>query len=226
MVFVTGDMHGDLTRYKDKGIKRLKKNDYLIICGDFGFVWNNSSEELKARKKIASKKFTTLFLEGLNENFELLESFPEAQFCGGRARKIDENIYMLRFGEIYNISGKSFFCLSGGDPDDGEDYSQNIRITPEEITAAVKNLENSEMKVDYILSHDAPASLKEFLGVEEIAFGYLSELLDKIMKTAEYGRWFFARYHTDKPISKKLCSVFKEVHPLIDTYEGKKKYTK
>jgi hypothetical protein len=51
----------------------------------------------------------------------------------------------------------------------------------------------------------------------------LSELLDKIMKTAEYNRFFFARYHTDKQISKKLCSVFKEVHPLIDTYEGKKK---
>ena len=130
---------------------------------------------------------------------------------------------MLKFGEIYNIAGKSFFCLSKGDPDDNEDFSTNIKVTPEEITFAVQNLEKANLKVDYILSHDAPASLKEFLSIEGITFGYLSELLDKIMKTAEYSRWFFARYHTDKQISKKLCSVFKEVHPLIDTFEGKKK---
>ena len=223
MVYITGDMHGDLERFKDKSIKKLKKNDYLIICGDFGFIWNNSPEELKARKKIASKKFKTLFLEGLNENFELLESFPEVDFCGGKAREIEKNIYMLKFGEIYNIASKSFFCISKGDPDDGEDFSTNVRITPEELTGAAENLEKVDYKVDYILSHDAPASLKEFLSIEEIGFGYLSELLDKIMKTAEYTRLFFARYHTDKQISKKLCSVFKEVHPLIDTYEGKKK---
>ena len=35
MICVTGDMHGDLSRFKDKKIKKLKKGDFLIVCGDF-----------------------------------------------------------------------------------------------------------------------------------------------------------------------------------------------
>ena len=45
MILITGDTHGDLSRFKKKELKKLRKNDTLIICGDFGFVWNGSKTE-------------------------------------------------------------------------------------------------------------------------------------------------------------------------------------
>ena len=40
MVYVTGDMHGDASRFSDPRLKKLKKGDTLLVCGDFGFLWN------------------------------------------------------------------------------------------------------------------------------------------------------------------------------------------
>lgn len=43
MIYITGDCHSDFSRFDiDKFPIRNKmtKNDYVIICGDFGGVWN------------------------------------------------------------------------------------------------------------------------------------------------------------------------------------------
>ena len=43
-IFITGDTHGsyDMTKLSRRHFqegKTLTKNDYVIICGDFGCVW-------------------------------------------------------------------------------------------------------------------------------------------------------------------------------------------
>lgn len=45
MIYLTGDLHGDLERFKSKEMKKLKKGDTLIVCGDFGFLWDGSKKE-------------------------------------------------------------------------------------------------------------------------------------------------------------------------------------
>ena len=41
MVYIIGDTHGDNSYiYNIQHKENLTKNDYIIICGDFGFVWN------------------------------------------------------------------------------------------------------------------------------------------------------------------------------------------
>ena len=84
MVYVTGDMHGDIARFDSPAVKRLKKGDTLIICGDFGFVWDNSKAEQKTLKKLGSKKYNICFIDGTHENFELLNAYPVTEWCGGK----------------------------------------------------------------------------------------------------------------------------------------------
>ena len=53
MIYITGDIHGDLSRFKDKRIKKLKKGDTLIVCGDFGFMetfFNRFLEEYEGKR--------------------------------------------------------------------------------------------------------------------------------------------------------------------------------
>ena len=57
MVYITGDMHGDIKRFDSPAIKKLKKGDTLIVCGDFGFVWDNSKAEQKILKSFSKRKY-------------------------------------------------------------------------------------------------------------------------------------------------------------------------
>lgn len=221
MVWITGDMHGDYDRFKDKSARKIKKGDFLIVCGDFGFVWDNSKAELKFRQKIASGRFTTLFIEGINENFEILNSFPDTDFCGGKAKKLGEKLYMLKMGEVYSICEKTFFCFGRGDITDADEYSASAFADETDLEFSLENLKRFNNKVDYCLTHDAPSSVKQFLGID--SGGHISSMLDRIMHSIDYGKWFFAKYHTDKQISFKMCSVFKKVHPLYDTCTDKRK---
>lgn len=43
-LYVTGDTHGEYDRFKEFD-KILKNNDYLLITGDFGFVYYDNDEE-------------------------------------------------------------------------------------------------------------------------------------------------------------------------------------
>ncbi|MBR7085512.1 MAG: metallophosphoesterase, partial [Oscillospiraceae bacterium] len=82
MVYITGDMHGEWERFKEKAIRQLKKEDTLIICGDFGFIWDGSKKEKQVLKKMSELPFTVAFLDGCHENFDLLEQYPKEKLHG------------------------------------------------------------------------------------------------------------------------------------------------
>lgn len=50
MIYFTGDLHGDYDRFKSKELKKLKKGDTLIVCGDFGFLWDGSKKNSRFSK--------------------------------------------------------------------------------------------------------------------------------------------------------------------------------
>ena len=101
MIFVTGDMHGDITRFKSPEMKKLSYGDTLIVAGDFGFIWNNSKEERANLKKLAEKNYRIAFVDGCHENFDILEKYPVETWNGGKIRKIGKNIFHARTGLYY-----------------------------------------------------------------------------------------------------------------------------
>jgi len=42
MIYITGDTHSNFTRFTEDN--EMTKNDYVIICGDFGGVWTFEEE--------------------------------------------------------------------------------------------------------------------------------------------------------------------------------------
>lgn len=215
MVYVTGDIHGDLSDLDSRNIGRLKKGDILIITGDFGFIWDNSKSELKNLKKLSKKKFTILFVEGVHENFELLEQYEECEIFGAKARKIENNIYCLNRGEIYEIENKSFFCLGGGDVDDIFEKSDDIlehkcMPTDEQLKYAVENLQKNDKKADYIITHEAPASVKKLIR-RDSNINDLNLFFDTILHHIRYKKWFFGSLHTDRALSTNMTCVWQDV---------------
>ena len=121
MIYITGDVHGDKSRFESSALRNLKKGDTLIICGDFGFLWNGDRREKKALEKLSKKKYNICFVDGTHENFELLNSYEVSKWNGGKVHNIAGNIYHLMRGNVYEIEGKKFFAFGGASSHDIRD---------------------------------------------------------------------------------------------------------
>ena len=51
--------------------------DYVVIAGDFGGLWDGSQKDQYWLDWLNKKPFTTLFVDGNHENFDLLNTLPE-----------------------------------------------------------------------------------------------------------------------------------------------------
>ena len=220
MIVVTGDMHGDINRFKDPKIRRLKKDDYLIICGDFGFIWDGSKAEQAMLKKIGKMRFATLFIDGTHENFEMLSEYPTLEMFGNKVRHISGKLYYLMRGGVYNIDNQKVFALGGGESSDfdmreeGKTWWRCELPTMEELENAESELKKAEMNVDYIITHDAPGMDKGFINMDDHYRNHLHAFLDRIARECRYKQWLFGCYHIDKRISHSHIAVFKNTIKL------------
>ena len=124
MIYCTGDIHGDPRRFNTECFpeqKEMTKDDFVIILGDFGLVWSGSKEEKYWLDWLNDKPFTTLFVDGNHENFNMLYTFPVVDFHGGKAHKIRDNIYHLMRGYVFDICDKKFFAFGGASSHDIQD---------------------------------------------------------------------------------------------------------
>lgn len=125
MVFVTGDCHANWKKFSIKSFpiqRELTRDDYVIVCGDFG-LWHKNKTEQWWLKWFTTKKFTILFVDGNHENFDRLYSkeFEVVDFHGGKAHKIRENVYHLMRGYVFELCGKKFFTFGGASSHDIDD---------------------------------------------------------------------------------------------------------
>ena len=223
MIYVTGDTHADIDRFKTRAVKWLKKKDTLIVCGDFGFVWNGSAEEKKLLKWLGKRRYSVLFLEGTHDNLDLLAQYPEEEYCGGRARHISGRCYQLLRGEIYTIESQNIFVFGGGESFDMDAREEGktwwVRELPsrEELEFARQNLANHDHKVDYILTHSPSAIVNGFLNMDGVYTNPLASFLDEVTNTVSFKHWFFGSCHIDKVIPPRYHAVYQEVLLLKDS---------
>lgn len=124
MIYITGDCHSEFRRFNTRIFpeqKEMTKEDYVLICGDFGGVWSQA-EESKVEKNMLdwldSKPFTTLFVDGNHENFDRLYAYPVELWKGGKVHKIRTSVIHLMRGQIFELCGKTIFTFGGASSHD------------------------------------------------------------------------------------------------------------
>ncbi len=237
MIYITGDMHGDTDRLSKTELSMLDKNDTLIICGDFGFIWNNDVKETQFLNRLEKRKYNICFIDGTHENFTALNDMPVAMWNGGRVHKIRSNVFHLMRGQIYEIENKKIFTMGGGE-DPEYDLHENDDILPrkeiptsQEMLYGVSNLEKHSYKVDYIITHEPPAKIRDFLRLSEnktLRVTALGAYFDELSQQCEFSKWFFASMHADKFIADKYVCLFKNIIPTENKEKSntKKLFTK
>ncbi len=221
MVYVTGDIHGDIERFNTSAAKRLKKGDTLIICGDFGFIWNGGVEEAKLLTKLSNKKYNVCFIDGTHENFKILNTAEVSEWNGGKVHHLGGNLYHLMRGQIYEIEGKTFFTMGGGESPDidiriaNNTWSAEESPSQQELLEGAENIDKAGNKVDYIITHEPSARIKDFILLADKSsqnrVTLLNTYLEELGNSCEFKKWYFGSLHLDKHISSSQTAVFNNI---------------
>lgn len=124
MIYITGDCHQNYERFHASIFpeqKEMTKDDYVIICGDFGGVWHKDKENKEETMRmdwLECKSFTTLFVDGNHENFDRLNAYPVEEWHGGKVHKIRPSVIHLMRGQVFEIDGRSIFAFGGASSHD------------------------------------------------------------------------------------------------------------
>ena len=223
MIYITGDTHGEISRFSEnEAIKNLSSDDFLIICGDFGFVFseeNTITAQIEAENLdyISSLPFTTLFIDGTHENFERLNAYSVETWNGGKVHRVREKILHLMRGQVFELQNQKIFTMGGGVSKYGNETEKLRWWMPngnplelpnnDEFEEAKSNLKKHNYKVDLIVTHKAPYSVikgDNIATVKEPPDGILSDFLDEIVETVEYQKWFCGGTHNDRNQNPKL----------------------
>ena len=244
MIFLTGDTHGDIRRLNTESFyeqKEMTKDDYLIILGDFGLVWDYKGES-KYEKHwldwLEKKPFTTLFIDGNHENHDRLDAYEVEEWHGGKVHKIRPSVIHLMRGQVFEIDGLKVFTFGGAsshDISDGilelsdprvvtwsKDYTKLFRVNKiswwdrelpsvEEMEEGRKNLEKNDWNVDFVLTHCAPTSIVAVVTMGDHDQNDFTEYLQEIMEKLTYKKWFFGHYHMNKVVYTNEICLYEQI---------------
>lgn len=220
MIYVTGDTHNTLNmdklkQYNFPAAQGLTKDDYVIVTGDFGFVWDGGEEEMFWREWFRKQPYTTLFIDGNHENFDLLNSFPITDWNGGSVHMINDSIIHLMRGQVFELQGKTFFTMGGAASIDKHRRIEGVSWWRQEIPSfkegveATCNLDHYDYNVDYVLTHTCPTFLTTKLGFNPIPDPTQS-ILDNIQEIITFKHWYFGHFHADREL-EEYTALFEEI---------------
>ena len=242
-IYITGDCHGDYRRFSTEIFPEqytMGKSDYVIVCGDFGY-WSEDREQLWWRKWLDKKPFTTLWVDGNHENYDLLASCPVKEWNGGRVQYVAPSIIHLMRGQVYDIAGCRIFTFGGAqshdiqggilEPDDPEFKLKKKQLdkgdmpyrinhvswwkeelpSAEECAEGLQNIEKCGGEVDYVVTHCVPTKVQEMIVRKMFKSDRLTDYLQDVDEKLKYKKWFFGHYHDNCNVSEKHILLYEQI---------------
>ncbi|MFE4571660.1 metallophosphoesterase family protein [Paenibacillus chitinolyticus] len=227
MIYITGDIHGTISvgsRLNKRNFpeqKYLTKKDYVIVAGDFGLLWDGSREDQYWLKWLHKEKpFTTLFIDGNHENFDLLEQYPVEIWNGGKVHKINSSVIHLMRGQVFTIENKKFFTFGGAASHDkeyrkeGKSWWRREMPSKDEYEEGLENLNRNNWNVDYVITHTCSTSDLDYISSvfnihmeKDEMHPYFYEVEQKL----KYKRWYFGHFHQNVELPKNKRLIYSDL---------------
>ena len=223
MVYITGDMHGDLSRLYDKEFRKLKAGDVLIVCGDFGYIFSGGKQENSVINFFATRKFVTAFIDGTHDNLERIYRARSTVWHGGTVHRIKGNLLHLCRGQLFRIEGNTYFTFGGGESPDKDmrlaagNWWRQEEPTPAEMADGARVLDEAGLKVDYFITHEPPSLVKSSMLLrrgESDSTNKINGYFEEIGRSCRFKRWYFGSLHEDRVVTDKYTCVFRKLLPI------------
>lgn len=218
--FITGDIHGDVTRLI-LFIQRMKLNsgDKICILGDAGIFWRNDKKDTDYIIKYwdeYSNGVELYFIDGNHENFNLLNSLPVDENNMGI---VSDKIHYLRRGCVYEINGKRILSCGGADSVDWHRRTEGLNWWKEETISQADIDRVPAGHYDYVFTHCCPRSIFEnnkvylitLANIDQDVVNHCSEdMLEKLMNKITFDHFYFGHYHVDRILNDKFRCLFND----------------
>ena len=220
MIYITGDMHGDICQMQ-KVMSKINCNlkNTLIILGDFGGNYYEDDRDKKFKDAISNYNINLFIIRG-NHDADPVNSCPDCVVRYKNFGNIDNNypyIFYARNGCVYNIEGKNFLVLGGAYSIDkwyrlkmGYKWFVDEQMS---IQEQENFLQKAPSSVEVILSHTCPYSnIPKHLFLKNINQSTVDNtmelFLDKVKNKVKYKNWFFGHYHGNEQIENNMYMLY------------------
>lgn len=243
MIYITGDCHGEYRRFNTEIFpeqKQMTKADYVIIAGDFGF-WHDTKEQRYWLDWLHQKSFTTLWVDGNHENYDLLKEYPVSYWQGGKVQKINDSVIHLLRGQVFILDGCKIFTFGGARSHDisagilhkedplfkekrrqldkaralyrieHESWWKEEMPSQEEFAEGLANLQKHQFQVDYIVTHCTASSTQAVISKGMYQPDELTDYLEEIKNKTQYKKWFFGHYHDNRMVSHQDILLYEQI---------------
>ena len=218
MFYITGDTHGDFSRYLAFADRvRPTEHDTMIVLGDAGLNYYAGGRDAIRKHYVNDFPFTTFCIHGNHEMRPAdIPSYQTREYCGGTVwyEEAYPHILFAKDGEIYRFDGHT--CIVIGGAYSVDKYYRLARgwawFPDEQPSAEIKAYVEQQLvkhgnRIDIVLSHTCPLKYEPtevFLsGVDQSTVDKSTEeWLGRIEERIDYKRWYCGHYHTEKKIDK------------------------
>ena len=224
-IFITGDTHAEIDFHKLNTKffpeqKKLTKDDFVIIAGDFGFIWDGSNTDKYWLKWFENKNYTTLFVDGNHENFNLINAYPVEIWNGGKIHRINNSVIHLMRGQVYELNNLKYFTFGGSKSSDIAFRKENISWwkqelpSEEEYKEGILNLNKNNWNVDFVITHTSSTKIlnvleEKFKCDEEVT--EIHHFLNNIENKCIFKHWYFGHFHKDDQLDEKHTVLYKKI---------------
>lgn len=217
MLYITGDIHGDITPLKDLcRIKQCTENDTVIVVGDVGINYFGDGRDKHKKEQLKKLEPTFFFIHGNHEERpNNILSYKEIGWHGGNVYVQEKypNLVFAKDGEYYNLEGLETLVIGGAYSVDkwyrlqhNMKWFEDEQPSEESKKRALSNIEKHNFHADLVLTHTCPYKFepkeKYLPGIDQYSVDKTTEyFLDAVEKKLNYDRWVCGHWHIDKDIN-------------------------
>lgn len=234
-VLLTGDTHGEFSRFKNYS-EELQQGPYtaIIILGDAGLNWTLDENDTHVKNMLSKRyRFRIYCVRGNHEARP--EDVPGMHLIydddvGGEVWIQDkwQNIRYFKDIGIYHINSWKIGVIGGAYSVDKwyrlnhrMRWFENEQLTNTEQTEALQLFKGEY--VDFMLTHTCPISWEPtdlFLnGIDQSKVDKTMELfLEKIKNIVDFKVWCFGHYHQDRIERPRVEQFFKDTEYMYDIW--------
>lgn len=230
--FITGDIHGDVTRIEDFcKVNKDVIDSTIIILGDCGFNYFENIRDMILKERANKLGITLLCIKGNHEiHPDQLDYYKTKEWNGAPVYYEEDfpNILFAKDGEIYTIGDRKVFVIGGAYSVDkyyrlatGMKWFPSEQPSAETKMFSLKTLDKNGWKADIVLSHTSPLKTQPvhmFLPTtdQSTVDNSTEEFLEEISDKLDFDKWYFGHYHADWQ-NGKYEMLFQSIKLLFET---------
>lgn len=221
MIYITGDMHGNISQMRQVMQKiNCKPNNTLIVLGDFGANYYFDKKDDIFKNAISEYNINIFVIRGNHDgNPSSIEGIEEKEKYDnvGYIEQKYPNIFYANNGNVYNIEKNQFLVLGGAySVDKFYRLSMGYKwFSDEQMTISEKEnfLQNYPKEVDVILSHTCPyTNIPRHLFLKTVdqstVDNSMEYFLQEVKEKIKYKNWFFGHYHANEQIEENMYMLY------------------